>query len=84
MIRSNGDPDGCQYPDAGRGGDAYNDAVASEDDAGTEEVYARYDLTDDPKIQGRLSVDVGERRERVGADANANKDAGPDTDGLAR
>jgi len=80
MVCSNGDSDGCKYPDAGRGGDAYNDAIASENDAGTEEAYACYDLTDDSKIQGRFVVDAGERRECVGADAY--KDAGPDADGL--
>jgi len=37
MICSNGDADHREYPDAHRGGDSYNDAVASEYDAGTEE-----------------------------------------------
>ena len=47
MISSDGDSDGGQYPDAGCRGDAYNDAVASENDTSTEKTYARYDLPDD-------------------------------------
>jgi hypothetical protein len=69
MICANSDTDGRQYPDAGGGGDTYDDAVASEDDAGTEEADARYDLTDDSKINHLTLVDIRERRERVGADA---------------
>ena len=81
MISSDSDSDSGQYPDAGRRGDTDNYAVASENDAGTEEAYARYDLSDDAKVQRRLIVDAGESRERIGA--YTDKDAGPDADGLA-
>ena len=81
MIRSYGDTDGRQYPNAGLASDAYYDALANENYVDTEEAYARYDLTDDSKIQGRSGVDAGERRERTGADTykSAGSDAyGPD------
>lgn len=82
MIRSNGDADGRQYPDEGLGSDAYYDAFTNENYTDTEEAYARYDLTDDSKIQGRSGIDAGERRERPSADAY--KDTGPYADRLSR
>ena len=82
MVGSDGNADCGQYPDACSGSNAYYNAVTREDDAGTEEADARDDLTDYAKIQGRLVVDAGERRESIGADAD--QDACPDADGLAR
>jgi len=58
MVGSYRNADGGQYPDACGGGNAYDDAVAREDDAGAEEADARDDLTDYTKIQGRLVVDA--------------------------
>lgn len=81
MVCSDGDTNGGQYPDAGSGGDAYYDAIAGENHTGTEKANARYNLTDDPQVQGRFVIYAGERRECVRA--NAYKDAGPDADRLA-
>ena len=81
MIGSDGDTDCGQYPDAGRGGDADNDAVASENYTGTEKTYARDNLADDSKVQEWFVVYAGESRKRIGA--YAYKDAGPYADGFA-
>jgi hypothetical protein len=81
MTYSYGNAYRGQYPYAGGGGDAYNNAVAGENDAGAKEPYARDDLADQAKIDGRLVVEIGERREYVGADTN--QDACSDADGFA-
>lgn len=81
MIGADGDADRGQDPDAGGGGDAYNNAIPREDHARSQKADACDDLTDDAQIQDRLLIDTAERCE--GINANTNQDTRADADGLA-
>ncbi len=81
MVGTDGDTYCGQYPDASGGRYAYYDAVAGENNPRAKEADARDYLADDAKVQSRLMVQIRERREGIGADADKNARA--DADGLA-